>query len=124
MRAGDVIGERAVISGRPRAASVSATTDGQVLRINADSFRSLLADCPRFAVAVKERDAARERRVGGNVPLDFNGELTEPDRETPTAAEDRRPTGDPSSGRCSEAGRCPSCGSSMRPTVQSPLSHP
>ena len=107
MRAGDVIGERAVMSGRPRAASVSATTDGQVLRIDADGFRSLLSKCPRFAAAIKERDAARERLVGGNVPLDFAGELVEPDRETPTGPEARAQPGTPVPGRSFRSRKMP-----------------
>ena len=87
LRAGDVIGERAVISGAPRGASVTATTESRVLRINAESFRTLVAACPRFAAAIKDRDAGRDRRVGGNVPLDFSGELDEPVPETPAEAE-------------------------------------
>ena len=86
MRAGDVIGERAVISGQPRAATVTATADGKVLRISADGFRRLLTACPRFAAAIEERDAARERHAGGNTPLDFTGELPEDEPADPAGA--------------------------------------
>ncbi|HVA08691.1 MAG TPA: peptidase domain-containing ABC transporter [Acidimicrobiales bacterium] len=75
MRAGDVIGERAVTSGGPRSATVTATTDARVLRFGAATFRRLLAGCPRFASAVEARDAARNRRVGHSMPLDFTADI-------------------------------------------------
>jgi len=74
VRAGDVIGERAVTTGGVRSATVTATTESRVLRIDAPTFLELLAECPRFAAAIEARDAARERRVGENLPLDFTGD--------------------------------------------------
>jgi CRP/FNR family cyclic AMP-dependent transcriptional regulator len=45
---GEVIGELALIDGRPRSASVHATTDLRVLEINSDDFSALLDKMPHF----------------------------------------------------------------------------
>ncbi|HLI02596.1 MAG TPA: cyclic nucleotide-binding domain-containing protein [Acidimicrobiales bacterium] len=45
---GEVIGELALIDGRPRSASVHATTDLRVLEISSDDFSTLLDDMPHF----------------------------------------------------------------------------
>lgn len=45
---GDIIGELALIDGRPRSASVRATSDMRVLQINSDDFGALLDKMPNF----------------------------------------------------------------------------
>lgn len=45
---GEMVGELALIDGRPRSASVQATTDLQVLEISGDDFASLLEKAPHF----------------------------------------------------------------------------
>jgi ATP-binding cassette subfamily B protein len=74
VRAGDVVGERAAVSGLPRSATVVATTPGRVVRLAAATFRLLLAESPRFAAAVEARGEARDRRGADQVPLDFAGD--------------------------------------------------
>lgn len=71
VRAGDVVGERAAITGGARSATVVATTPGRALRLEAAAFRRLLQGSPRFAAAVEARSTARDRRGAQHVPLDF-----------------------------------------------------
>jgi CRP/FNR family cyclic AMP-dependent transcriptional regulator len=46
---GEIIGELALIDGRPRSASVHALTDMRVLEINSDDFSGLLDKVPHFS---------------------------------------------------------------------------
>ena len=56
---GDLVGEIAVIEGRPRTASVEATCDLEVLHFPVDVANRLLADVPPFRQALL--DTASER---------------------------------------------------------------
>jgi CRP/FNR family cyclic AMP-dependent transcriptional regulator len=51
-RAGDFLGELALVTGRPRTATVTAATDLQVLVLDQISFDRLLRDVPTIAVKV------------------------------------------------------------------------
>ena len=52
IRAGAVFGEVALLDGAPRAASVVALTDGQLLRIPRAEFEALLDESPELARGV------------------------------------------------------------------------
>lgn len=58
-RAGDFVGELALVTGRPRTATVTAVTDLRVLVLDGNSFDRLLRDVP--AIAVKAIRAVAER---------------------------------------------------------------
>lgn len=63
LRAGDFLGEIALVTGRPRTATVTTTKPSRVLVITASSFRMLLRDVP--SLQLKVLDALAER-----LPLD------------------------------------------------------
>jgi ABC-type bacteriocin/lantibiotic exporter with double-glycine peptidase domain/CRP-like cAMP-binding protein len=87
VRAGDVVGERAAMSGGFRSATVVASVPSRVLRLEAAAFRRLLQGSPRFAAAVRDRSAARDRRGAEHVPLDFTEYAGPPDVEEPRQQE-------------------------------------
>ena len=57
--AGDFLGELALVTGRPRTATVTAATDLRVLVIERQSFDHLLSDVPTIAVKVMRAVAER-----------------------------------------------------------------
>ena len=61
---GDFFGEIALLTGRPRTATVTATTDARVLVLDGHRFEQLLQEAPTIAVgvlkAVAERLAPRD----------------------------------------------------------------
>ena len=63
LRAGDVMGELALFTGRPRNATVTATTDSVVYAFNRGEFISLLGECPTLAGLL--RAAADDRALVG-----------------------------------------------------------
>jgi CRP/FNR family transcriptional regulator, cyclic AMP receptor protein len=58
-RGGDFIGELALVTGRPRSATVTATTDLQTLVLERLNFDRLLRDVPTFAAKVLKAVAER-----------------------------------------------------------------
>jgi CRP-like cAMP-binding protein len=59
LRAGDFLGEIALVTGRPRTATVTTTKPSRLLVITAQAFRSLLRDVPSLQLKVLEALAAR-----------------------------------------------------------------
>jgi len=59
LRAGDFLGEIALLTGRPRNATVTTTKPSRVLVITAQAFRTLLRDVP--SLQLKVLDALAER---------------------------------------------------------------
>ncbi|WP_367136673.1 Crp/Fnr family transcriptional regulator [Saccharothrix sp. HUAS TT1] len=65
--AGDIVGERSAVDGRPRSATVCALGDVQALVLSADSFAGLCQRYPRIAwsvllvVVARQRDTDRQR---------------------------------------------------------------
>src|SRR5262245_18670824 len=67
LRAGQTFGEIAAIDGRPRSASVTATTRCLLASLPADSFRRLLRAHPELAEIVLRRLAALVRALSDRV---------------------------------------------------------
>jgi CRP/FNR family transcriptional regulator, cyclic AMP receptor protein len=57
--AGDFLGELALVTGRPRTATVTTTAPSRLLVITASSFRKLLRDAPAIQSKVLEAVASR-----------------------------------------------------------------
>ena len=59
--AGDVVGEMALFTNRPRTATVTAENDGVVYAFSRREFASLLENCPALAVIVRADAAERSQ---------------------------------------------------------------
>jgi CRP/FNR family transcriptional regulator, cyclic AMP receptor protein len=59
LRAGDFLGEIALVTGSPRTATVTTTAPSRVLVVTARDFRRLLRDTPSMQMKVLEALAAR-----------------------------------------------------------------
>jgi ATP-binding cassette, subfamily B, bacterial HlyB/CyaB len=62
LRAGDFFGELGVLEGIPRSATVTAETESELLRVDADSVHSLMAQSPRFRSRLTELAEQRNLR--------------------------------------------------------------
>jgi ATP-binding cassette subfamily B protein len=74
-REGDFFGELSILNDSPRAASVEAFTDCQLLCLEPQSVRDLRRRFPEFDKLLGERLARYEARTEARVPLDFATEL-------------------------------------------------
>ena len=63
-QSGTIFGEMAIIDNSPRAATVVAREDCNLIAINANRFSALTRDMPDFALHVMRAMADRLRRVG------------------------------------------------------------
>src|SRR5881409_244634 len=99
-REGDFFGELSVLNGSPRAASVEAFSDCQLLSLEPKSVQDLRRRFPEFDRLVSERLALYQAKTEARIPLDFTTELlpaetqvhdkVQLDREHPPAgAEDK-----------------------------------
>src|SRR5881409_1013639 len=99
-REGDFFGELSILNGSPRAASVEAFTDCQLLSLEPKSVQDLRRRFPEFDRLVSERLALYQAKTEARIPLDFTTELlpaetqvhdkVQLDREHPPAgAEDK-----------------------------------
>src|SRR5216110_1774579 len=99
-REGDFFGELSVLNGSPRAASIEAFTDCQLLSLEPKSVQDLRRRFPEFDRLVSERLALYQAKTEARIPLDFTTELlpaetqvhdkVQLDREHPPAgAEDK-----------------------------------
>ena len=70
LRAGDYFGERSLLTGSPRAATVEAVSPCTLLRLDPATFESLLA-YPRFRSEIEQRVSQYDYERTANVPLDF-----------------------------------------------------
>jgi CRP/FNR family transcriptional regulator, cyclic AMP receptor protein len=64
---GNLLGEVAVIDGKPRSATVVTRTQCQVLPIDAAQFQALMRDLPAFSDYVMNAMAERMRRMNDNL---------------------------------------------------------
>jgi HlyB family type I secretion system ABC transporter len=74
-REGDFFGELSILNGSPRAASVEAFTDCQLLALDPKSVRDLRRRFPEFDKLLSERLALYQAKTEARVPLDFTTEL-------------------------------------------------
>jgi ATP-binding cassette subfamily B protein len=75
MRPGDFFGERSLFLKEPRAASVEAIDNCQLLRFPPELFGRLLAEQPAFREALENRVRQYDYRQLARVPLDFADEI-------------------------------------------------
>jgi len=59
LSSGDFLGELALVTGRPRTATVTTTTDARLLVITASAFRRLMRDKPSIQEQVLDAVASR-----------------------------------------------------------------
>ncbi len=74
-REGDFFGELSVLTGAPRAATVEAVTDSQLLALSPAAVSGLCQRHPEFGRLLEERRAQYARDGGSRLPLDFAREL-------------------------------------------------
>src|SRR5207302_650092 len=74
-RDGDFFGELSILNGSPRAASVEAYSDCDLLALNPDAVRSLKQSYPEFGKLLEERLAQYRAKTEARIPLDFTEEL-------------------------------------------------
>src|SRR5205807_2860733 len=74
-REGDFFGELSILNDSPRAASVEAFTDCQLLSLKPDSVRDLRRRFPEFDKLLSDRLAIYQAKTEARVPLDFATEL-------------------------------------------------
>jgi len=98
-REGDFFGELSILNGSPRAASVEAFSDCQLLALEPQSVQDLRRRFPEFDKLLSERLALYQAKTEARVPLDFTTELlpaetqvqnkVELDRQPPPAPENK-----------------------------------
>jgi ATP-binding cassette subfamily B protein len=74
-REGDFFGELSVLNGSPRAASVEAFSDCQLLSLQSKSVQDLRRRFPEFDKLLNERLALYQAKTEARIPLDFTTEL-------------------------------------------------
>jgi HlyB family type I secretion system ABC transporter len=74
-REGDFFGELSILNGAPRAASVEAFTDCQLLALEPQAVLKLRHRFPEFDKLLSERLALYKAKTEARIPLDFTEEL-------------------------------------------------
>src|SRR5437016_2321887 len=74
-RDGDFFGELSILNGSPRAASVEAYSDCDLLALDPEAVRSLKQSYPEFGRLLEERLAQYKAKTEARIPLDFTEEL-------------------------------------------------
>src|SRR5437764_10695639 len=74
-RDGDFFGELSILNGSPRAASVEAYSDCDLLALDPDAVRNLKQSYPEFGKLLEERLAQYKAKTAARIPLDFTEEL-------------------------------------------------
>src|SRR5206468_3886593 len=74
-REGDFFGELSILNGSPRAASVEAFSDCQLLSLEPKAVQALRRRFPDFDKLLSERLALYEAKTEARIPLDFTTEL-------------------------------------------------
>lgn len=85
-RRGDFFGERAMLTGQVRAATVVAVDDCGLLQLSTQAAEQLRARYPEFDRHLQQRVAEYEYRSQARVPLDFATELLPADADHPSPA--------------------------------------
>ena len=74
-REGDFFGELSILNGSPRAASVEAFTDCELLALAPQAVQDLRHRFPEFEKLLNERLAIYQAKTEARIPLDFTTEL-------------------------------------------------
>jgi len=74
-REGDFFGELSILNGSPRAASVEAVTDCQLLALETGAVQALRRRFSEFDKVLSERLALYQAKTEARIPLDFTTEL-------------------------------------------------
>jgi HlyB family type I secretion system ABC transporter len=74
-REGDFFGELSILNGSPRAASVEAFTDCQLLALDPQAVLDLRYRFPEFDKLLSERLAIYQAKTEARIPLDFTTEM-------------------------------------------------
>jgi HlyB family type I secretion system ABC transporter len=74
-REGDFFGELSILNGSPRAASVEAFTDCQLLALDPQTVLDLRSRFPEFDALLAERLAIYQAKSEARIPLDFTSEM-------------------------------------------------
>src|SRR5204863_3783831 len=74
-REGDFFGELSILNGSPRAASVEAFSDCQLLSLEPKSVQDLRRRFAEFDKLLSERLALYQAKTEARIPLDFTTEL-------------------------------------------------
>jgi ATP-binding cassette subfamily B protein len=94
-REGDFFGELSILNGSPRAASVQAFTDCEVLSLEPAAVNDLRRRSPEFDKLLSDRLAAYKAKTDARVPLDFATELLPAETQVHDKVElDRQPPGE------------------------------
>jgi HlyB family type I secretion system ABC transporter len=96
-REGDFFGELSILNGSPRAASVQAFTDCNLLALDPQAVLDLRYRFPEFEKLISERLAVYEARTEARIPLDFTSELLPAETTTHNKVEldgEQAPPGD------------------------------
>ncbi len=75
MRTGDIFGERSLVTGEPRVATVRSVTEARLLALDREAFQDVAGRFPAFARRVNEEAAGRNYLEEARVPLDFAKEI-------------------------------------------------
>ena len=74
-REGDFFGELSILNGSPRAASVEAFTDCELLSLEPKAVQGLRRRFPEFDKLLSERLALYQAKTEARIPIDFTTEL-------------------------------------------------
>ncbi len=95
-RAGDFFGELSILNGSPRAASVEAFSDCQLLALELQSVQDLRRRFPEFDKLLSERLALYQAKTEARIPLDFTTELLPAETQVQNKVElERQPSSAP-----------------------------
>ncbi len=75
LRTGDIFGERSLVTGEPRAATVRAISDVRLLKLDQKDFSDLSARFDGLASRVEELVTLRDAQGEARVPLDIHREI-------------------------------------------------
>src|SRR2546426_305753 len=95
-RDGDFFGELSILNGSPRAASVEAYSDCDLLALDPQSVQDLRRRFPEFDKLLSERLALYQAKTEARIPLDFTTELLPAETQVQNKVElERQPSSAP-----------------------------
>jgi HlyB family type I secretion system ABC transporter len=98
-REGDFFGELSILNGSPRAASVEAFTDCQLLALDPQAVLDLRYRFPEFDKLLSERLAIYQAKTEARIPLDFTKEMLPAETQVYDKVELDRQSGAPAEGQ-------------------------